>query len=360
MSQKKATSCDVAERAGVSQATVSLILNGSSKVGFSEQTRQRVFEAAEELGYHLPARKNGKKQTNRLILVLIPTLTNQYYSELVQSLEQYADTLGFRMLVCNTFRKQELEKFYLERFVNEDISGVIYSFLPNYPQKILQLAKHTPFVLIGEKTEDLPICSIELSNQKAGALLAEHLYTLGHRRVTFISTPMNQMTLARGQRLDGIRHKFQELGQRDGTEVCVETVAAPGMWEADSVMGGLPYECYVGQSLTEELLKNKCSATALIGANDMIAFGILRALRNNGYRVPEDFAVCGFDNTFSSSIVLPGLTTIDHKLWARCRLAVDMIAEQNAYLDVQDNSILMANKVEYSPQLIVRSSTQRL
>ena len=236
---KKPTSSDVAALAGVSQASVSLILSGSTKVGFTNETKERVFAAAKQLGYQPPAHRKLKKRTSRLILVLIPTLTNQYYSELVQTLEQYSDSLGYRVLVCNTFRKQELEKYYLEQFTGSKISGIIYAFLPSFPREVERLSATTPLVLIGEKSAELPICSIELSNMRAGALLAEHLYRLGHRRVSFLSTPMNQMTLARRQRLEGLRQKLVECGQRDGEKVSVDgtTVSMPAGTQLD--LGGI-------------------------------------------------------------------------------------------------------------------------
>jgi LacI family transcriptional regulator len=353
---KKPTSSDVAALAGVSQASVSLILSGSTKVGFTNETKERVFAAAKQLGYQPPAHRKLKKRTSRLILVLIPTLTNQYYSELVQTLEQYSDSLGYRVLVCNTFRKQELEKYYLEQFTGSKISGIIYAFLPSFPREVERLSATTPLVLIGEKSAELPICSIELSNMRAGALLAEHLYRLGHRRVSFLSTPMNQMTLARRQRLEGLRQKLVECGQRDGEKVSVDVLAASEI-EEDVIPGGLPYEFYIGRQLTKEFLEHRTRSTALVGANDMTATGIEAELTARGYHIPQDFSVCGFDNIFTGTIVSPPLTTIDHKLWARCRSAVDLIVEQNSYEDEREKITMMADKIEYAPQLVVRGST---
>ena len=179
--QRKPTSTDVAELAGVSQTSVSLVLSGSGRTTFSEQTRARVFEAARQLGYQPPAHRTRKKNGNdrRLILVLTPTLANQYYSELIQTLEDYAGSQEFRVLVCNTFRKRELEKYYLEQFSDNRISGIVYTFLPSFPDEAVRLSSRIPLVLIGEKREELPICSIELSNQRAGAMLADHLYRQG-------------------------------------------------------------------------------------------------------------------------------------------------------------------------------------
>ena len=200
-----------------------------------------------------------------------------------------------------------------------------------------QISSSTPTVIIGEKLDDLSICSIELSNVNAGAMLAEHLYQLGHRKLVFISTPFNQLTLAREQRLEGIRK-----------------LVADRQAEADSQDDGLPYEYSVGRQLTAELIRRESMATALIGVNDMTALGILSELAAQGLRVPRDFSVCGFDNIFSSSITTPGLTTIDHHLRTRCQAAVDMVITQSTPSRIPTPFV---NKIEYTPQLIVRSST---
>lgn len=349
---KRPTSQDVAALAGVSQATVSLILNNSEKISFSSETRERVLAAARQLDYHPPRRKKQPaKATSRMILVLTPTLTNQFYAELIQAIEDYADSLGYRVIVCNTFRKPDLEKFYLDTFLAGHVDGVIYTFLPSFPRLIEQIGTGCPVVIIGEKHDDLSICSIELSNAAAGALLAEHLYQLGHRRFAFLSTPFNQLTLARGQRLEGIRKFLSERGLGGALEVVVEQQRA----EADSLEGGMPYEYAVGRKLTAELLRRGSPATALIAVNDMTALGILNELQERGCRVPRDYSVCGFDNIFASCVTTPALTTIDHHLRTRCRSAVDMVVSGSA--TVAGAQTPLVHKIEYAPQLIVRGST---
>ena len=349
---KRPTSQDVAALAGVSQATVSLILNNSEKISFSNATRERVLAAARQLNYLPPRRKKQPaKKTSRMILVLTPTLTNQYYAELIQAVEDYADSLGYRVIVCNTFRKPDLEKFYLDTFLGSHVDGVIYTFLPSFPHLIEQINATCPVVIIGEKQDDLAICSIELSNVAAGAMLAEHLYQLGHRRLAFLSTPFNQLTLARGQRLEGIRKQLENHGLSGALEVVVERQTA----EADTQGDGMPYEYTVGRRLTRELLRQGTGATALIAVNDMTALGILNELQAQGCRVPRDYSVCGFDNIFSAAVTTPPLTTIDHHLHTRCRSAVDMVV-QHSQPDAQDQTPSVHN-IEYTPQLIVRGST---
>lgn len=244
---KKVTSSDVAKLAGVSQPSVSLILNDSGKVSFSNETKERVFAAAQALGYQPKHQRRVVRRHSDMILVLTPTLSNPYYCELSQSIESYAASRDYHAIICNTFRRPSLEKYYLDAFAGGKVGGIIYTFLPSFPRVVEQLAKETPVILIGEKKNDLTICSIELSNHTAGALLAEHLYLLDHRDVTFISTPTNQTTLAREQRLEGMREFFS----RQGLDHCVHVIEADCDTEDDFVSGGTSYEYRVAQALTE-------------------------------------------------------------------------------------------------------------
>lgn len=351
---KKVTSLDVAARAGVSQSAVSLILNESDKVLFNDETKQRVVQAAQELGYKLPKRKKRIHSTrNGILLLFTPTLNNPFYSELVQTAESYADACGYGVIVCNTLRKPELEKYYLETFLRTRIAGMIFTFLPSFPEIVESVADSVPTVLIGEKRADQPICSIELSNERAGKILSEHLYKLGHRKFLFVSTPFNQLTLARQQRLEGIRDYLRGKGLDEDS---LELLASEAQSETDALPDAMPYEYAVGRRLMGEALKQGVSATAIIGVNDMTAIGMMDEIKARGFSVPEDFSVCGFDNIFTSAISTPQLTTIDHHLQVRCKAAVDQITSRRRELS---EAILppAVNKVEYSPLLVVRAST---
>ena len=149
--------------------------------------------------------------------------------------------------------------------------------------------------------------------------------------------------------VEGIRRQLESHGIRDGLEV----LSAERSAEADALTN-VPYEYNVGRALTAELIRRRSNATALIGVNDMTALGILAELTARGIRVPSDVSVCGFDNIFSSAITTPSLTTIDHHLRTRCQAAVDMILSRTAPAAAPGPFV---NKIEYTPQLIVRSST---
>ena len=111
MARKKATSSDVAKKAGVSQATVSMVLNHKYNVSFSRDTIERVEQAAKELGYKLPKRRNQKEnKKEKLIVVFCPTLTSPYYVLLLQGIESVANAQGYGVFICNTQRDAALEE----------------------------------------------------------------------------------------------------------------------------------------------------------------------------------------------------------------------------------------------------------
>lgn len=347
MAKKKVTSMDVAKLAGVSQSAVSLILNKSDKVVFSEETKERVKNATRQLGYQTPAHRRRKSESDsKLIPILIPTLTNAYYSELVQCIEQYAGSLGYHVIICNTREDTALEKYYINTFIDSKIAGIIYSFLPSFPQLAEQLSQTIPTVIIGEK-KDTSICSIELNNQTAGALIAEHLYSLGHTHFAFISTPLQKLTMAREQRLKGIQSVLDHYGCSENLDI---RSASEQFQKPDNEGWNTPNEYILGRRLTKKLLKEGTLADALIGVNDMVAIGIIEELKSEGYKVPEDFSVCGFDDIFWSRTTFPSLTTINHQLYNRCKTAIDLIVHHQT-------STSFASRIEYAPQLIVRQST---
>ncbi|MDY3825726.1 MAG: LacI family DNA-binding transcriptional regulator, partial [Lachnospiraceae bacterium] len=167
---KKVTSTDVAKLAGVSQATVSMVLNNKVGPSFSEETKNKVLDAARQLGYMLPAQNISPNEKN-LIAVFIPTLSNYYYTQLVSYIEKYALSQGFKILICNTSRNKDYEAYYLDYFSKSKITGIVFTYVPNYPKLVEQLSLSVPIVLIGEKNDELTIPSIELNNVKAGYMM---------------------------------------------------------------------------------------------------------------------------------------------------------------------------------------------
>lgn len=185
-------------------------------------------------------------------------------------------------------------------------------------------------------------------------IMGEYLLSLGHRHFAFFSTPFQNVSLARYQRLEGLKQALREIGAEENLHIYT------GDYKSESDLNTTSYEYEVGYTLTKKFLDSKDPATALIGVNDMTALGISCCLIERGKKVPKEYSVCGFDNIFVSSIAIPSLTTIEHHLYLRGQSAVDMILCKQPDRTKDISSLKIApqvNKIEYAPELIIRNST---
>ena len=330
MAKKKATSSQVAEKAGVSQATVSMILNRRSNVSFSAETVEKVECAARELGYELPHRKNKKNtRKEKLIVVLCPTLTSPYYVLLLQGIESVANEKGYGVFTyaCNPH--------------------------PDFQKKVEELARKIPLVIISNKEKTTTVDAINQDNTMVGRLMARHLLDLGHRDVAFITPPLTRRQWQRSRRVDGFVKEYE----KEGLEGHVLIKAADE--SVDRRLPRMDSEYSMGYQLTMELLKEGRNFTAIAGQNDMMALGAIDALEESRIRVPKDVSVIGCDDTFYSGIRRLSLTTIDHFVALKGRDACDIIIRKimmndQFYSGLQPTSLY---NIEYTPKLIVRKTT---
>jgi transcriptional regulator with XRE-family HTH domain len=226
MGRKKVTSSDVAAASGVSQATVSMILNRRENVSFSRETVEKVEAAAKELGYQIPRRKMRRESNgNKLIVVFCPTLTNPYYVMLLHGIEEVAKEKNYGVFVCNTQRDLKIEENYLRMMKSVRPRGIIYTCNPSRSckEKVEELAAEIPLVIINNREELLEIDAVELNNAKPGRLMARHLLELGHRHVAFVSPPLTSKQGQRLKRVEGFVREFEEAGYGDGVIVSTPT-----------------------------------------------------------------------------------------------------------------------------------------
>ncbi|MGI6031402.1 MAG: LacI family DNA-binding transcriptional regulator [Eubacteriales bacterium] len=349
---KKVTSKEVAQLAGVSQTTVSLILNNKNTRTFSPETCERVWNAAQQLGYQLPLRTTAPaKHHQPVIAVLTPTLSNPYYTHLIQIIEHHASTQGYKVIFGNTSRDPDTERYYLDFFTASQVSGIIYTFLPSFPSLVNQLASKMPIVLIGEKENQLRIPSIELSNIKSGELMARHLLSLNHTHFAFVSTSLQNVTLARQQRLEGVQSALTQAGLPSENLILLSHSTD----ELDTSSNNVEYE--LGVQAAREIVTLYPHVTAVIGVNDMTSIGLLKGFEQMGISVPKQYSVCGFDNIMVSAISNPELTTIDHHLELRGETAVNMILEYDIDTSPHTAPAPPVSKIEYEPRLLIRKST---
>lgn len=210
---KRATSKDVARLAGVSQTTVSFVMNNTPGVSLSDETRRRVIEAARELQYIPNSFAKGLKTSqSRLLGVFLPSMDNPFYPMLMKYIEKYTVGLSYNVMLCCTYRNPEREKAYLDLCIEKQVDGIIYLFTPNWLKRAVQISHSIPIVLISEKSDDVPLNTISMNGFRCGELLANHLLELGHRRLAYILSPVTSISMTRRMRLEGIQSAVEKAG----------------------------------------------------------------------------------------------------------------------------------------------------
>lgn len=277
---------DVARAAGVSVATVSRALTTPEKV--SEASLQRVREAVASTGYrpNLLAR-NFRSARSYSIVVLLPDITNPFFSEVIQGIEDSAQQQGYAVLLGDTRELEEREQDYIHRVETRLADGVIQL----RPHTLASNEHNIPWVN-SCGCESTPGPSIRVDNVGAAAQITDYLLDLGHTRIgTITGLEANPHTV---ERLAG----FRQALDRRGIPVRPEFI-----FEGD-------FTLVSGQRAALSLLEREERPTALVCMSDQMAMGAIQALRGRGIRVPEDISVVGFDDIYIAQFWEPGLTTI--------------------------------------------------
>lgn len=367
--KKRTTTRDIAKACFVSQSAVSMILSGRKDIHFAPETIERVKRTAKEMGYEYKARAKRKKTgTNDTIMIMCPSLATQYYTTLIQFITQEAQEHGLCTLTAYTNRSKEREEYYLNMAADTGFYGVIYTYAPRAVTSLNHLHEKIPLVLINDHNPDLKIELLELDSKKSGRLIAAHLLELGHRDIGYMTTPLSSIEVPRRRRLEGMQEEYE----RQGFDPAMIHVISGKREDQETITGNKHYD--TGYGLTrkyfkkrEDILKKKEETnaeleniTAFVGTNDFVAIGIMDAITSLGYRIPEDFSVCGFDNTLVASFSGISLTTIDHCIGEKGAYAVSMLRNQRTRMEQKDDKKEKKRpimRLEYEPQLIIRHST---
>lgn len=355
MKGKKVTAKDVAERAGVSTATVSMILNGTGTTRFPNATCRRVIEACTELGYVRHNTLRSNMDDNKMLVAITPSMTNLYYVHMLETMERRAMELGYSLFCFNTFRAVQQETRIMQLCSQYPFAGVVLLYPPENEMLLQLVGWSKPTVHIYDKGVHDSADVLELDSFHIGRIIGEHLYELGHQRIAFITSTFNTRQVARVRRLEGLREVYASRGL--DAEQCV-SIFSP---ESENIKSGLPMEGYeLGYIIAKRLVERGENVTAFVGNNDMIAFGIMDALIDCGKKIPEDYSVCGSDNVSVSKYKSIALTTVENYARQTGREAIDILTrriEGGSNLHEFDDAPDGITKVEYFPKLIARNSS---
>ncbi|WJH34676.1 LacI family DNA-binding transcriptional regulator [Paenibacillus aurantius] len=312
---KPATIHDIARLAGVSSATVSRVLSNSG-YPVSAKLREKILRTAKEVHY-VPnlLGKQLKTNINTTIGVIVPSITNPFYSSVLLGIEETARKNNYNVLLCNSMHDPVLEETYLRTTFEKQIRGLILSSITEDKKAIQDYIRMGQRIIaIDQKIDDAGISQVEFDYHKGGLLATRHLIANGHRRIAFVTAPLD-----RPSRI-GIHSGYLEAMREAGLELLVKETAR------DHKYDGI-YEFENGKALTSMLLEEEDKPTAVFACNDMTAFGVIHQLDASGFRVPDDISVIGFDGIDFGEIVRPALTTIKQPNAEMGRLACSMLME---------------------------------
>lgn len=317
---------DVAKAAGVSASTVSRALSGNTAV--AAETRDRVVEAARQLGYrpNLAARGLITGTTHNIGLV-VPDLENPYFASITKSVQSRALAAGYSVFIADSDEdiRTELE---LVHQLSKQVDGLILCSPRMAASDIAAVAGQTMMVLINREWEGLT--SVVVDDAEIIRLALEHLHALGHRHIAYVGGPEKSWSnQKRWAAIERIAPTFDDLD-----------VGKVGSY-APNFDGG--------QSAADVVVAS--GATAALAYNDLVGLGILARLTTRGIRVPEHLSVMGIDDVNVATLVSPGLTTVRSPLKKVGRSAV------NSLVDLMNPTDRHSAPEDLPVQLVVRQST---
>jgi DNA-binding LacI/PurR family transcriptional regulator len=292
--EMQVTIIDIARYTGISKSTVSRVLNDSGPV--AAETKKKVLDAVKTLNYkpNAVARNLVLKRSNSFSLI-VQDIRNPYYAYVSWLAERIFSERGFNLDIFNADNNLLLEKKALESVKYRRIDGILCVGGGKDATNIIDFYSREgiPIVLIDREVQGYDIPKINLDNLYGAKLATDYLFKLGHRRIVFITS---DLTLPERHRMEGF----------------IESCREKGVPQADSLVISQSEEDWTRGVCVEfeELFTSSAPPTAVFASNDIKALRAIRLLKQQGYSVPEDVSVMGYDDIDISSIVVPSLTTI--------------------------------------------------
>jgi DNA-binding LacI/PurR family transcriptional regulator len=322
---------DVAKKVGVSEATVSRVLNG--KAGVSDSTREAVLTALDVLGYERPTQLRGQRA--RLIGLVLPELQNPIFPALAEVIGGALAQRGFTPVLCTRTAGGLSEADYVDMLLEQHASGVVFAgghfaelAAPHDHYRLLH-SRGIPVVLVNAAIDNLGFPCVATDDLSAAAQAFGHLVALGHERIGLVLGPEDHMPSRRKLAA------FQDHVARAGFAV------APVEHALFSLEGG--------QAAATRMLRE--GVTGIICGSDVLALGAIRAVRRAGMSVPGDVSVVGFDDSGWLNCTDPPLTTVRQPIESMGKAAVALLVNQMETVVAHPEELL------FEPELVVRGST---
>lgn len=337
----KLTIKDIANQAGVSITTVSQILNNKGS-RFSEETREKVLKIVAETNYKADFfAQNMITKRSKTIGMIVPDVTDFFFSKLIEGVETYLNSLGYMIILCNSKHDEALEKKYFEELMYRSVEGIIIATPNVLDQDIMSVClrekKTQPVVLVDMGKNQRNEGKLIVEEYKGVYAAVEYLIELGHQKIGFLREVDDYYQLS--ERITGYLNCLEDFKIPYDPALVAESYL--------TIEGG-----YNGAKKLLAQVNN--DLTALVCTNDQMAVGAYQAIYEAGLKVPEDISVVGFDGLTIGKYLAPALTTVYQPVFeigfSAAKFTVDAI--ENPFLRIP-------NKI-FPTKLIKRNSVKRL
>lgn len=327
---------DIAEKAGVSIATVSKVINNTGSM--RDSTRKRVKKVIEDLNYHpnITASALMGKGT-KTIGLLIPDISNPIFAELAKKIEESAYEAGYSVIICSTDESKEKELKYLDVLQKKHVDGFIVGSDYKDKTKLNEIAKSsTPLIMLTQDDHEIVASKVAIDDYRGGYLATEHLLKLGHRKIFIIAENAHSSSL----RIKGYKAALTDWGISLDKNILKRIEA--------SIEGGMETFTEMYHANIDEL------PTAIFTSNEQIAMGVLLAANNLKLSIPEELSIIGFDDTILGRTAHPALSTVAQPVDLMGREVVNLLIDQ---IESGQNIV---KRIIHEPNLIIRDSTAKV
>ncbi|WP_173916999.1 LacI family DNA-binding transcriptional regulator [Halobacillus sp. Marseille-Q1614] len=328
-----ATIEDVAKLAGLSRTTVSRVINDQPYV--TEEKKEKILDAMNQLGY-VPnsSARRLRSQRTETIAVLLPRVTNPFFGRLIESIEEQASDYGYQVIVCQTHDNKKKELDYLNLLKTKQVDGIVLASLANDWKDIEPFLASGPIVLCNEYLENDHISMIHIDHRQAAFEATLHLIEQGCRHLAY-ATGGHHTHITQERKL-GFLHALQQHNIEFNPDLEISHTL--------NVEEGRKAFYYIKE--------HHPYVDGIFTGSDEVAAGVIYAATQEGWRVPEDLAVVGFDNQMLSLLMVPAITTIQQPVDDMAVKAIQVLVEK-----LRNKHTAHEHRYVYPYELFKRKST---
>ncbi|WP_058484914.1 LacI family DNA-binding transcriptional regulator [Defluviitalea phaphyphila] len=347
--KKKVTIYDIAKELNLSPSTVSRALSNSTH-RVNPKTKKLIEETARKMNYYPNTiARSLKTNNNYTIGVILPSISNPFYPSIVRGMEDEAILNNYSIHICSCDREEQRTDKYLETLIGNRVSGIITIYLDNMPKTLENFIQRGGKVLsIGTKGQPYPeyrnLGVICFNKVNEAYISTKHLLELGHRKIAMFLSPITNRI--RKDKLEGYKRALAEYGITDYKKYLFVS-ENENLTDLDSVP-----DCNTGINCAKKMLATSKEVTGIVCMNDLVALGAMLVLKNNGYKVPKDYSIIGFDDTFFSNLIDPKITTLKINKYELGKKTVQLLLKM-----IENDTTKIFEDYSKNVNLIIREST---